>query len=162
MASTDVWLGLVEAARLEGMSRKAIEKRLKNGAYRNVRQVTAQRGGGNAGKEWQIHLHCLSPLAQAAYARRHGGTREDIVIALPSDRSNELVPVDRRALGLHAYNMAGEKQRELAHIRKEILDAFDAATSRKRKEGKRLTQEEFCALYNEGRILSLKADVSGS
>jgi|GEM_PF-1926737 len=171
MKSSDVWLGLVEAARLEGVSRRAMEKRLKNGCYTRMLQVKSSKGQG--GKEWQIHLSCLSAPAQVAYLRdvvdaaEVGGVDDmDVMlgVAAPAEiaQAPTTVSLEQRALGLLDYYRADEKDRSLAKIRKEILDAYEKATSRKRgKKTKqaRMTQGEFCELYNQQKILALSEDV---
>ena len=182
MKPSEVWFGLVEAAKLEGISRRAIEKRLKNGCYTRMRQVKSSKGQG--GKEWQIHLSCLSAPAQVAYLREvvdaaeTGGFGEAglkpaptcigqnaRMESLPAEiaQAPATVSLEQRALGLLDYYHAGDKDRDLAKIKKEILDAYEKATSRKRGRKKtnsgKMTQEEFCELYNQKKILSLSEEV---
>jgi transposase InsO family protein len=173
MKSSDVWLNQSAAAKLEGISKQAICKRVKSGCYTRVCQVKGSKGGGTSGKEWQIHLSCLSARAQVAYLReameaaKAGGcngmdTAPDSPVPVEIAQAPATVSIEQRALGLLDYYQADEKARDLAKIKKEILDAYEKATSRKR--GKRpnragMTQEEFCEQFNQQKILSLSEDI---
>lgn len=63
-----------------------------------------------------------------------------------------------KILGLLDYNRASEKDLELAHVWQEILGAYESATSPKNRR-RRISQGEFCKLFNERRIRVLAPDV---
>ncbi|MCE5242468.1 MAG: Mu transposase C-terminal domain-containing protein [Syntrophobacteraceae bacterium] len=62
-----------------------------------------------------------------------------------------------KMLGLLDYNKASDRDRELAHVWREIIGAYESATSPKNK--RRISQGEFCKLFNERRIRVLAPDV---
>lgn len=142
----DLWMNVEEVAKLEGLSERAVRKRLDKAAYSKCRQIHGANGGGDGGKIWQIHLSSLSPPAQAAAVRKKLGSQ---------DQASPESPAPEKLLGILTYNRAKDSDRELAHIRQEILSAYLSATSGKR----RIPQDEWCDLYNQGLIRTVKPDV---
>jgi len=154
----DEWINADVVAELETKPLRTIQWRAQKGKYSKAREVPAPQGGGKDGMIWQIHFSCLAPPAQAAYLRRLALKTE-----APSDPASCPVIPKSRGEGLLRYQRADDQHRELGHIKKEILDAFERSVGHKRgpraPDAKHLTQAEFCRLYNEGAIKSLSADV---
>ncbi|MEM5786269.1 MAG: Mu transposase C-terminal domain-containing protein, partial [Syntrophobacteraceae bacterium] len=140
----DIWLKAEEVAELEGVTPRAVRQRLATGVYSKCRELDGQCAG-RGGKQWQIHLSALTPNAQVAYLRKLSGN---------GNGAREVQ--EGRMLGLLAYNRAGEDDKALAHIRQEILSAFLAATTRKKG---RISQSQFCDLYNKGQVRVLAPDI---
>jgi putative transposase len=143
----DVWLTVNEVRNLENISDRAVRKRIKEGKYQRVRNQKSARSRG--GMEWQVHLSCLSPPAQARYLEEHGGR-------LKATEILGEVPAELKAQALLEYNTAPEWSRELAHLRYEILQAFEQyAPPRLYKGGKRKpkhTASRFVQEYQRRRI----------
>jgi len=159
----------VEAAKLEGVSRKAIQKRRKSNLYKHTREVDGVRGG-SSGKIWQVHLSCLSPPAQVRYIKNHPelglGTTCSWAQPAPSGNGNgngngPARQINQRELALLDFQRAPEHDKALARIRREILRAFEAATCKDfhSSNDPRLNQSEFCAAYNRQAVYSLPTDI---
>lgn len=70
-----MWLTTTKVSQLEGISRQAVEKRIKSGKYAKVRETTGKRRG-RGGRQWEIHLSSLSEVLREKYLNQIGRQTE--------------------------------------------------------------------------------------
>jgi len=78
----EIWLTAEEGGELEKMTKRAIQRRIKAGHYKSIRNVKSDKGGGNGGMKTEIALSCLSPDAQKAYIEKNEALPPAILPAL--------------------------------------------------------------------------------